>query len=146
MSLIMSRFLKTIESSFDFRGTKTIPQAERRISFLRGGSKAEHSGIFFSLIKTVQNVNRFRCLVYGFASSGTLSYSGLFDWVLKHTTTDFVIWYLNCFQFKNGTSNTCRREHGTYRDINTTSNRIEGQDMFNITNSLNISSYYTTTE
>ena len=51
MSLIMSRFLKTIESSFDFRGTKTIPQAERRISFLRGGSKAEHSGIFFSCDK-----------------------------------------------------------------------------------------------
>lgn len=40
-----------------------------------------------------------------------------------------------------------RRGHGTYRDINTTSNRIEGQDiLYNITKSLNISSNYATTE
>ena len=57
-----------------------------------------------------------------------------------------MIWYLNCFQFNNGTSSTCRREHGTYRDLNTTSNSIEGQDILNITTSLNISSNYTTTE
>ena len=50
------------------------------------------------------------------------------------------------FSVNNGASSTCRREHGTYRDLNTTSDSIEGQDILNITKSLNISSNYTTTE
>lgn len=57
----MSGFLKTIEASFDFRGTKTTPQAETRRSFPRGCSKAEHNGILiFLAIKPVENVNKFR--------------------------------------------------------------------------------------